>query len=220
MAQDTDKGYQVVATKVSNYIRERMQELLKSRGMTEYEMLQMVYETLVRYMDDQHNLTPEIERAMSIFEHLKGWKGAFNLADPSADPKIIEATYYLGDTSKTGVRAVHVERPMLLELDSQWTQTINIQQILEQTICLLMPERYRRLRILAYDNECSSILQLIDMLIDEHSKDGDLREIRQSFEDANRSEYGRQPAESPYKRKHHKTVNDDRVTDTQQGLFD
>ena len=180
----------------------------------------MVYETLVRYMDDKHNLTPEIEKAMSIFEHLKGWTGAFNLADPSADPKIIEATYYLGDTSKTGVRAVHVERPMLLELDSQWTQTINIQQILEQTICLLMPERYRRLRILAYDNECSSILQLIDMLIDEHSKDGDLREIRQSFEDANRSEYGRQPAESPYKRKHHKTVNDDRVTDKQQGLFD
>ena len=109
---------------------------------------------------------------------------------------------------------------MLLELDEQWTQTVNIQQILEQTICLLMPERYRRLRILASDNECSSILQLIDLLIDEHSKDADIRDIRQSFEDANRSEYGRQPADAPYRRKHRKSLNDDKVTDTQRGLFD
>ena len=217
MAQDNNGDYEVVATKVSKYVRRRMKQLLKQKGLTEYVMLQMVYETIVRYMDDRHNLTPEMERAMFIFEHLRGWANAFNLDDPTVVPEIIEATYYIGDPTKIGVRAVHVERPMLKELSEQWIQTINVQEILEQTICLLMPERYKRLRMLAVDNNCNSILQLIDMLIDEHSKDIDVAEVRRGFEDANRSDYGRTPADAPYKRKHYKTVNDNRLTDPAQG---
>lgn len=217
MAQDNNENYKVVATKVSNYIRERMQALLKQRGLSEYEMLQMVYETIVRYMDDRHNLTPEMERAMFIFEHLNGWANAFNLADPTVEPEIVSATYYMGDPSKIGVHAVHVERPMLKELSEEWMQTINVQDILEQTICLLMPERYKRLRQLAVDMDCTSILELIDTLIDEHSKDSDIAEVRQGFEDANRSDFGKTPADAPYKRKHYKTVNDNRLTDPAQG---
>lgn len=215
--EDNNESYEVVATKVSKYVRRRMNQLLKKKGLSEYVMLQMVYETIVRYMDDRHNLTPEMERAMAIFEHLNGWAKAFNLADPTVEPEIVCATYYLGDPNKIGVHAVHVERPILKELSEEWMQTINVQEILEQTICLLMPERYKRLRMLAIDNDCTSILQLIDLLIDEHSKDIDMADIRQGFEDANRSEYGRKPADAPYKRKHYKTVNDNRLTDQQQG---
>ena len=218
MAEQQD-NYEVVATKVSKPIRHRMQSLLRKRGLSEYEMLQMVYETLVRYMDDRHNLTPEMERAMFIFEHMRGWANAFNLADPTIEPEIVSATYYLGDPSKIGVHAVHVERPMLKELSEEWMQTINVQDILEQTICLLMPERYKRLRSLAVDMDCSSILELIDTLIDEHSKDADFAEVRQGFEDANRSDFGKTPADAPYRRKHYKTVNDNRITDTQGSLF-
>ena len=217
MEQESN-SYEVVATKVRKEAKDRLEALCKSRGMTKYDLLQMMCDTLERYMDNRHNLTPEMEKAMSIFEHLKGWGGAFNLADPTAKPEIMEATYYLRDPSKPGVRGVHVERPWL-QSSEEWIQTYNIQEILEQTICLLMPERYRRLRLLALDNDCSSILQLIDMLIDEHSKDADIAEIRQSFMDADRSEYGKKPADAPYRRKHYKTVNDDRLTDPQQTLF-
>lgn len=208
-----ENGYEVVATKIRKEAKDRLEALCNSRGMTKYDLLQMMCDTLIRYMDDKHNLTPEIEKAMSIFEHLKGWGGAFNLADATSDPAIMEATYYLRDSAKPGVRGVHVERPWIE--GHTWEQTYNIQEILEKTICLLMPERYRRLRLLAVDNECSSILQLIDMLIDEHSKDADVAHIRKGFEDANRSDYGRVPADQPYKRKHFKTVNDDRLTDPQ-----
>jgi len=69
-----------------------------------------------------------------------------------------------------------------------------------------LPERYMRLRQLAIDNQCTNLLQLIDTLIDEHSKDADIAEVRRGFEDANRSEYGRKPVDSPYRRKHHKSV--------------
>lgn len=211
---ESEDKFRVMATKVSNEARESFMKICAAKGMTPYELLQIVIDTLIRYMDDRHNLTPEMEQAMSIFEHLEGWKNAFNLADPTTQPSITEATYYLRDPDKKGVRGVHVEIPFM----GQWTQTYNIQEILEQTICLLMPERYKRLRLLAVDNNCSSILQLIDGLIDEHSKDADLAAMRQGFEDANRSDFGKKPADAPYKRKHYKTVNDDRLTNPQ--IFD
>ena len=211
---EQDDRFRVMATKVSAEAREAFTKICAAKGMSPYELLQIVIDTLIRYMDDRHNLTPEMEQAMSIFEHLEGWKDAFNLADPTTQPEITEATYYLRDPEKKGVRGVHVETPFM----GDWGMTYNIQEILEKTINLLMPERYKRLRLLAVDNNCSSILQLVDQLIDEHSKDADVAAMRQGFEDANRSDYGKKPAESPFKRKHYKTVNDYRLTNPQ--LFD
>ena len=162
----------------------------------------MVCDTLTRYMDDRHNLTPEMEKAMSIFEHMEGWANALNLADPTVQKIIGEATYFFYDPEgkKKGCRAIHVTKPFF----GNWEQNINIQEILERTICLLMPERYSRLRKLAVDKECSSIVELIDTLIDEHSQDEDVKFFREAFEDAERSDYGKQPWQQPFKRHLHK----------------
>lgn len=195
--------YVVIATKVSPLIAERLNKIAKKKGMSVYEIAQMVYDTLVRYMDDRHNLTPQMEQAMSIFEHMAGWKDALNLADPTAQMEVGEATYYMTDAlgKKSGVRAVHVDKPWM----GQWSQTENIKDIIERTLCLLTPERYMRLRRLVVMENCESILQLIDKLLDFHGADEDVATYRQEFEDANRSEFGRTPADGPFKRKHYKS---------------
>lgn len=211
--QEADNGYIVVGTKVRPEAFERLQALCAKQHMTLYELMQMVCDTLIRYMDDQHNLTPDMEQAMSIFEHLRGWKDSINLADYTIHPHVMEATYYLRDEKCKGVRAVHVERPWL-ENSSEWGQTYNIQEIVENTICLLMPERYRRLRMMAIDNDCNSILQLFDTIIDEYSNEEYVHEIRKGFEDAARSDFGKKPNDTPYKRKHHKSIES--VANSQQ----
>jgi predicted DNA-binding ribbon-helix-helix protein len=81
--QDRREGYQTVATKISNMAYERLNKIARKKGLTIYELIQMVCDTLIRYMDDRHNLSEEMERAMSIFEHLTGWADALNLADPT-----------------------------------------------------------------------------------------------------------------------------------------
>lgn len=199
---EEEKNYRKQQTKVHPFIHHRLEKISRKKGISVYEMLQMVCDTLARYMDDRHNLTPEMEKAMSIFEHMEGWANALNLADPSVKKKIGEATYFLYDPEgkKKGTRAVHVMQPSF----GNWEETINIQDILERTICLLMPERYTRLRKLAVDFECKSILELIDHLIDAHSEDADVEFFRQAFEDADRSEYGREMWKQPFKRHPHK----------------
>jgi hypothetical protein len=197
-----EKKYKTIAAKVSIECAELVGDIAKMKDMTANELGGMVYDTLVRYMSSAHNLTPEMEQSMSVFEHLANWKDALNFADPTVMKEIGEATYYFYDTTgkKHGTRAVHVTRPWI----GDWEQTENIQIILERALCLLTPERYLRLRRLAVDQNCSSLLQLFDKLLDFHGSDDDYRELREQFEDANRSEYGRTPAEAPFRRKHYK----------------
>lgn len=217
---DTKDKFIVTGTKISEEAQRRIDAISEKKGISRYTLIQMVCDVIIRYMDDRHNLTPEIERLMSVFEHLNGWEKAFNLADYTTTPEIVEAIYFFTDEKKKGCRAVHVERPWLEGTD-QWKQSYNIQEIFERMVCLLMPERYRRLRMLAIQNNCSGILELLDTLIDEHSKDADLALFRMEFEDADRSDFGKKPSDAPYKRKHYKTVNDNRLTDLRQrSLFD
>lgn len=200
MSENKEK-YTAVGSKISPWAERRLASLLRMKGLTKYELVQMVIDTLIRYMDDRHNLTAEMEAAMSIFEHMEGWHDAFNLADYTTQPEVTEATYYLGDKHKKGARAVHVSKPFM----GQWTQTFNIQQIIERTLCLITPERYRRLRALAVEMDCGSLLELLDKMIDLYTKDADLRDVRASFEDNDRSDFGRKPVSAPYVRKHHKS---------------
>ena len=91
--QQIDEKFVVLATKVSRTAAEQLARIAKKKGMTIYELIQMVCDTLIRYMDDRHNLSEEMERAMSIFEHLTGWADALNLADPTVHKEVAQAVY-------------------------------------------------------------------------------------------------------------------------------
>ena len=199
--------YEMLQTKVSPEAYARMKSIERKKGITDYGLIQMVVDTLIRYMDDRHNLTPEMEKAMSIFEHMEGWRDALNLADPTVEKIVGEAIYFLYDEEgkKKGARGVHVVKPFF----GNWTEDENIQHIIERVFCLLIPEHYRRLRLLAVELGCSSQLELLDYFIDHFSKEADLRELRRDFEDADRAENGRPLAYGQRtRRKKHQSPND------------
>lgn len=186
-----EEKYEMLQTKVSAEAYRRIKRIEKKKGLTSYGIIQMMVDCIIRYMDDAHNLTPEMEQAMSIFEHMVGWREALNLADPTSEKEIGEAVYFFmsSDGSRKGTRAVMVTKPFF----GNWEQTENVQAILERMLNHLFPERYMRLRRLVVDNNCQSILQLLDHLIDEHGKDSDIKHFREEFEDANRGDFGQAP---------------------------
>lgn len=198
------KGYQVVNTKINLMTYYRLMKVLRKKGLNFYQMIQNFCDCLVRQMDDRHNLTPESEQLMSTFEHMIGWEGNFNLADPTAKPEISEATYYMTDADgKKGVRVVHVEKPFF----GNWTQTYNVQQILEKFLCLTFPQLYRRLRFIAVCRQCSSILELLNNVVAEMETEEHKRELIADFEDADRGDFGQKPDHNRYKRKLNRTPN-------------
>ena len=190
-----------VAGKISTWSYGRIMRILKRKGLNIYQMIQNFCDTIIRYMDDRHNRTPEVEKAMNMFEGMIGWENNFNLCDPNTKPEISEATYYLSDftkdKAKKGVRVVHVERPLM----DKWTQTFNVQQILERFMCLTFPSLYRRLRFIAICRECTSILELLIDIVGELEREEDKKELLKDFEDTDRGDFGQKPHEGqPYKR--------------------
>ena len=196
--------YVMIGTKVSPKFAETFNRICRKKGLNKYQAIQMMVDTFVRYTDDRYNLSEEMSLLMSAFEHMDGWNGAFNLADTTADKQIDEAIYFLTAAERSGARAIMVHRPYF----GNWTETSNVQMILERVIEVLMPERYRRLRMLAVDMECNSILELIDRMIDAHTIDQLEQSYRRAFEDCQRTDSGKTIAYgNKTKSLHHHTVD-------------
>ena len=190
MKEETfDSNVLNISTKVHPAVKEKLRRLCAKRGLTEYEMLQMVCDCIVRYMDDRHNLTPELEQAMSIFEHMVGWRNAYNLADPTIESEVQEAVYITSDAAhkKKGFRAHLVRKPFM----GEWEQTDNIIQIFERMTEVLLPEMYLDLRRLAVEMECHNLVELMRTLIDAQTILELNGEIRREFEDTARADNGK-----------------------------
>ena len=116
----TDEKYKNVSSKLSKYSIERLTRIAQKKNMSIYQLIQMVCDTIIRYMDDRHNLSEEIERAMAIFEHMTGWADALNLADPTVNKEVAQAVYIFQDADgeKKGFRATMVNKPFF----DKWTQ--------------------------------------------------------------------------------------------------
>lgn len=200
--KDDEGKYVTVAGKVSAWCYGRLSRILRKRGLNIYQMIQNFCDSIVRNMDDRHNLTPESEKIMATFEHMIGWEDNFNLADPNVKPEVSEATYYLTDDGgKKGVRVMHVEKPFF----GKWTQNFNIQQILERFMCLTFPQLYKRMRFIAVCRQCASIFELLTEIVAELEEEEKKRELLEDFEDADRGDWGQKPHEHPYRRRHEKS---------------
>lgn len=203
--QDNDK-YQVLSTKVDIDTYKRIKRLERSGKINIYRFGQMFWSTLVRLMDDRHNLSPEMERLMQAFEYCVGWSEAFNTADPGVEKTIGEAIYFLFDAEgKTrGAQPVHVCRPFF----DRWTMDYNVSHIIERVLELSVPERYKRMRLAMGEMGCENLLDFIDRLLNIYKDDERYASIRQEFEDCERAENGK-PVEyaSKTRRKHHVSVD-------------
>ena len=187
--KQTDEKYVTLATKVSRTAAEQLARIAKKKGMTIYELIQMVCDTLIRYMDDRHNLSEEIERAMAIFEHLVGWADALNLADPTVHKEVCQAVYIFQDSDgqKKGFRAKMVSKPFM----GIWEEDSNVMHIFERVLNVCMPELYMKLYRAKVVLECDSVSEVINRLADAEVIIRMNGEMRQEFEDAARMDNGR-----------------------------
>lgn len=199
--QEKDAESVVIAGKVRKDVGQQIFQLMKKRGLNVNQFIGMVCEVLIRYASPDHNLTTDMEQAIGLFEHLSGWKNAVMLSDPSAHLHIDRALYFMSAEGRKGVVPRLVETPYF----DQWRQTENIEKIYEEVMDLLMPERYRRMRELAVNMGARNQLEMIDILLDEHSNDADINELRQQFDDNDWSEHARKPADIPFKKRLHKS---------------
>jgi len=186
----SDDKYKNVSSKLSKYSIERLTRIAQKKNMSIYTLIQMVCDTIIRYMDDRHNLSEEIERAMAIFEHMTGWADALNLADPTVKKEVAQAVYIFQDADgeKKGFRATMVNKPFF----DKWTQTENVMDIFERIFNICMPELYMKLFRARIILGCERVSEVINMLADADVIMHLNGELRQEFEDAARADNGKE----------------------------
>jgi hypothetical protein len=189
LTKQTDEKFVTLGTKVSRHAAEQLARIAKRKGLTIYELIQITCDTFIRYSDDRYNLSEEMERAMSVFEHMVGWADALNLADPTVHKEVCQAVYIFQDADgqKKGFRAKMVDKPFM----GQWTEDSNVMHIFERIFCICMPELYLKLvraRILL---EADSVSEVINMLADAEVIMQLNNEYRKEFEDAARTDGGK-----------------------------
>ena len=184
-----DEKYKNVSSKLSKYSIERLTRIAQKKHISIYQLIQMVCDTIIRYMDDRHNLSEEIERAMAIFEHMTGWADALNLADPTVQKEVAQAVYIFQDADgeKRGFRAKMVDKPFC----GIWTETDNVMDIFERIFNICMPELYMKLFRARIILGCERVSEVINMLADAEVTMHLNGELRQEFEDAARMDNGK-----------------------------
>lgn len=177
-----DEKYKNVSSKLSKYSIERLTRIADKKNMSIYQLIQMVCDTIIRYMDDRHNLSEEIERAMSIFEHMTGWADALNIADPTVRKEIAQAVYIFQDADgeKKGFRATMVNKPYF----QMWEQTDNVMDIFERIFNICMPELYTKLYRARIMLGCERVSEVLNTLVDAELIHRMNDEVRQAFEEA------------------------------------
>lgn len=188
--QNNKGSYVVINTKVSPIMAKVLEEIAERVGVKPYRFIQQIVCSMIKYMDSSHPLTPELEQLMQIFlADLAKCKTSYNFADPTAQAQITDAIFIIGDRKHAeGRQSVAVDSPYLNHATENW----NVMQQLEMMICKVLPDWYRKLRILGAKLDTRNVYETLQTVINEALKDDpDAEYLRELFSDNQNTESGK-----------------------------
>lgn len=205
----------MLQTKVTPEVYQRLETIGKRYGFSIFKSLRMLAECLIRFSDDQHNLSEDLTRIIRMFENIPGWRKSICLADTDQEFGIVEAFYVIRAKGKEGYRLVYVERPMMDNDPYGWSATYNVQRICERFIEVMNPSLYRNLRMLAVDLGTESMWDTINRIASMMRENPDETELRRQFEDNDWEKGAKMHNRQQYKRTY--TPSEEHLQNT---LFD
>ena len=192
----------VLNTKVSPEAHGRLKAICEKYDFKIYDMLQMMCECLIRFMDEEHNISEEMMKVIRMFENLPEWKTTVRITEPfimtrkkevvrgsikkvvevDTSVEIVEAFYVIRRKGKTGSRLVHVVRPTMENDAEGWQCNYNTVQQLERFMELTNESLYKHLRCLSTDLGTVSLLDTIHTIANLYRENPDEGELRLQFE--------------------------------------
>ena len=182
MKDKLDNKVVQLQTKVSGEVYARLEAICKKYDFSIFQLLRMLCDCIIRYMDDTHNLNEDLIRIIRMFENLPGWRTSISLTSGFGEMSIVEAVYIMRKKGDDGYRLVMVERPMIENDPEGWQCTCNVQRIFERLVEVTNPSLYRQLRSIAVEMELDSLYDLVSSLASMFYDNPDNVELRKQFE--------------------------------------
>lgn len=159
--QNNNEKYNVLSTKISPAMAEVFNQICDALKVDTYHIMQQFAYTFIRACSPQHQLSPEIQKVLTMLESDAAWQHAFNICNPDG-LEVSQVILILEQKGKKGFGAVMVDKPFM----SHATQTECVDDIVERVIEVCMKGIYRRLRRLAVDMDCQHLSDLLITMTD------------------------------------------------------
>lgn len=156
--------YEGMGTKVSPAMAEVLDKICEVMQVDIYHLLQWFCYTIIRASSPHHELSPEIQKIMTMLETDAGWQRAFNLCNPDG-LDCAQVILILQQKDKKGFGAVMIDKPFM----GAATQTECVDDILERVCQVTMRGIYRKLREMGAKMDCRNLSDVLLTMIDAQS---------------------------------------------------
>ena len=213
-----DDGFELVQTKVPTHIKQLLDILAGQRGMSTYELLQLLINGFITAAKASGPLSPQMKTLIEMLQTDTSWKGAFSFTGLSGSTDVEQAILIMrqrdqAGRAKPGFGIAMIDHPCC----GGTTMTLCVDDILERILKVSMPGLYKKLEKIGGRLCCTSHRETLTLLSeymdDSINKEEELSEMPGYGE---YHEYGKRiEYEKKYKRKHHKSPDS---IDTQQRI--
>ena len=210
-----NNDYKTISTKVTPDSHEMLERICAKRNVSIYNLLGMCIDTIIRYMDDRHNLSAEMQSVIRLFDESCLSERCLYIGDPGASMAATDAIYLVGSHNRSGSKAVLVESDAFGGRTEDWNAT----HIFDKVLNVCCPSLYKRLRLKALAMNLQSAFSVIDTILSQSDIEDDLATLRSEFEDCRRTDFGQKETDPVVKsrRNRQKLYVDSRFAKT---LFD
>ena len=212
--KNTEDGWVMLNAKVPPHIGKLFNILARQRGMTSYELLQLLINGFITAAKHEGPLTPELRLLIDSLKLDVAFSKAFNFASPTATAEIAQMILILQQPGRKGFGLMMSDRPSL----DKATVTHCIDTILERVTEVGMADLYKELRQIGVKLDSQSVRETLVLMCDAqqisilNGEDADEMPGMGNFHDFGKQvEYGKR-----YKRKPRRTP--DSLANSQQRI--
>ena len=216
-----EEGFELVQTKVPTHIKQLLDILAGQRGMSTYELLQLLINGFITAAKASGPLSPQMKTLIEMLQTDTSWKGAFSFTGLSGTTDVEQVILIMrqrdqSGRAKPGFGIAMIDHPCC----GGTTMTLCVDDILERVLKVSMPGLYKRLEKIGDKLCCATHRETLTLLSeymdDSINKEEELSELPGYGE---YHEYGKRiEYEKKYKRKHHKSP--DSIDLQQRIVFD
>ena len=212
--KNTEEGWVMLNAKVPPHIGTLFNILARQRGMTSYELLQLLINGFITAARHEGPVTPELRLLIDSLKLDVAFSKAFNFASPTATAEIAQMILILQQPGRKGFGLMMIDRPFMGDA----TVTHCVDDIFERVVKLSMPGIDHRLEWIEKEFHCTSrretLILICEYMADYMKKEEELNEMPgfDNFHDFGKQvEYGKR-----YKRKPRRTP--DSLANSQQRI--
>lgn len=160
-----EEGFELVQTKVPVHIKQLLDILAGQRGMSTYELLQLLINGFILTAKANGPISPQIRMLMEVLQTDTSWRSAFSFTGLSGSTDVEQAILILRQRDqsghpKSGFGLTMIDHPFC----GGTTMTVCVDDIFERVVKVSMPGLYRRLDKIGQRLCCASLRETLILL--------------------------------------------------------